>query len=267
MKSSPEALAARLASCFDKNQGRTQAALSRFCGVSTAAVAQWVKTGGISEENLKKAAEFFSVDEKWLLEGDAVEASDAGSAAHPEAGENIAHAPVMPNGPGAIAIPECELLTFDTFNSFESFKSSSEDYKAPLDRPEWRHVTAATPIYRTAEFFRRMGVAPVRCRAMRVHGDAMAPTLMPGDRVLFELWDFPRSAQERLAQQHRIVDGALYVTLTEHTCRVKRLGKKGGAVMAFSDNPRYGEETYAQAALEGLIVCGRVIGLEREFLF
>lgn len=255
MKSSPEALAARLASCFDKNQGRTQAALSRFCGVSTAAVAQWVKTGGISEENLKKAAEFFAIDEKWLLEGDAVKASETDTNTHVELAESTSYMPSLPNGTGPIAIPEYECV---------SPTSSLEGAQA---HPEWRLVTTGVPVYRPAEFFRRSGVAPVRCRAMRVHGDAMVPTVMRGDRVLFELWESPKSAQERRAQQQRIVDGALYIIWTEHTCRVKRLGKKGGAVMVFSDNPRYGDETYADASLEDLILCGRVIGLEREFLF
>lgn len=256
MKSSPETLAARLASCFDRNQGRTQAALSRFCGVSTAAVAQWVKTGGISEENLKKAAEFFCVDEKWLLEGDALEASDKEGEMRLERGEsNGSYVSNGAQGTKAIAIPECELV------------SLASNLEGRNDAVEWRLLTSGIPVYRPAEFFRRTAVAPVRCRAMRIYGDAMAPTVMSGDRVLFEVWEFPRNAQERRAQLQRIVDGGLYIVQISGTCRVKRLGKMGEHLRVFSDNPRYGDETYAEAALERFAICGRVIGLERECFF
>lgn len=53
-------LSARLASLFDKSTGKTQAALARYCGVSTSAVNQWTKSGKIFDSNLRKVAEFLA---------------------------------------------------------------------------------------------------------------------------------------------------------------------------------------------------------------
>ena len=63
-------LSARLASLFDKSTGKTQAALARYCGVSTSAVNQWTKSGKIFDSNLRKVAEFFGVSQRWLQTGE-----------------------------------------------------------------------------------------------------------------------------------------------------------------------------------------------------
>lgn len=49
-----KALAERLSALLTNSKGKTQASLARYCGVSTAAVAQWVKTGYITEKNLEE---------------------------------------------------------------------------------------------------------------------------------------------------------------------------------------------------------------------
>lgn len=225
-------LAARLASCFDRSQGRTQAALSRFCGVSTAAVAQWVKTGGISEENLKKAADFLNVDEDWLREGDP---------GRETAGED---------GAGASAAAGCVAVHVHE----PVFVGTDGDR-----RVEWRRVPGAPSVFRPREFFQVRGVNPARCRAMRIRGDAMAPALLPGDRVIFEEFSGPDAARSA------VVDGLPCVVMIDGICRVKRLGCIRDGLRLLSDNPRYPPEDWTGGDLGRIRLCGRVIGLERDF--
>ena len=223
-------LAARLASCFDKSQGRTQAALSRFCGVSTAAVAQWVRSGGISEENLRKAADFFNVDEAWLRDGGT--------------GRKAAEVPPdAPAVPGCVAVHVCE----------PAIVGEGGDR-----RVEWRRVPGVPSVLRPQEFFRLHGVNPARCRAMRIRGDAMAPSMLPGDRVVLE--EFSGAEEARAA----VVDGLPCVILVDGICRVKRLGIVRDGLRLLSDNVLYPPEDWSGADLGRIRLCGRVIGLERD---
>lgn len=59
----------RVFSLFDRKKGKTQAALARFCGITTGAVAQW-RIGGIDFKHLPKIAKFFGVTEEWLRDGE-----------------------------------------------------------------------------------------------------------------------------------------------------------------------------------------------------
>lgn len=94
MKTFPE----RLRHAIEISEGKTQAQLARFCGISSAAVAGWLKTGKISDANMSKAAEFLGVSPIWL-----------------STGEGDIHAKIKTFAPGAtipegyVSIPEFRL--------------------------------------------------------------------------------------------------------------------------------------------------------------
>ena len=54
-RSKPAEIAERLRSLLNRDAGLTQAALARFCDVSSAAVAKWCYQGVISPQNLMQA--------------------------------------------------------------------------------------------------------------------------------------------------------------------------------------------------------------------
>lgn len=69
-RSKPAEIAERLRSLLNRDAGLTQAALARFCDVSSAAVAKWCYQGVISPQNLMQAAKFFNVSHVWLATGE-----------------------------------------------------------------------------------------------------------------------------------------------------------------------------------------------------
>ena len=71
------------------------------------------------------------------------------------------------------------------------------------------------------------GVSPDRIRYVRVKGDSMIPTLMPGERlVVAMLWD-----------GYTLRDSAIYILVGPGGAQVKRLILEPGQVMIWSDNP------------------------------
>lgn len=230
------ALGGRLESLFDREKGLTKSALARFCGVSTAAVAQWLTKGKISPENLRKAAQFFSVNVDWLAtgKGDArlangVLISYSDSPLHPD---------------GYIAIPEYD-LDFAAGGGAES--------------PAWIEISQTKTIWYSESYLHSLGAIPSRCRRARVIGDSMEPTLENGDIVLFE--EFSNTNPGAIP----IVDGDIYMLSDSTGLRVKRVAVIKNGLLITSDNPKYQPETYTGDDAEQIRIYGRVIESTRVY--
>ena len=96
----------------------------------------------------------------------------------------------------------------------------------------------------------RAGAAMQRC-LLRVSGDAMEPTLRPGDLVLIE----PVS---------RLIQGAVYVLMVGGVVMVRRLKEIGPDRYVFGcDNERYQDLTVTAADAAEYRVLGRVVLVEQ----
>lgn len=220
----------RVFSLFDRKKGKTQAALARFCGITTGAVAQW-RTGGIDFKHLPKIAKFFGVTEEWLRDG--------------QQDINVYVPGEEEPPPGVVAIPEYE-LTFGASN-----QSNSQE-------PEWVVDKTSTPRWYPIEFFQQLGVNPKRCKRARVTGDSMEPMLFAGDSVLWI-----SELDPRVGCVH-IRDGEIYVLSIDGTRKIKRLSKVKGGIEVISDNSRYKPETYSGDECDTMRIYGRVVEIIRK---
>ena len=224
----------RIKSLLDRKAGRTQAALARFCGVSTSAVSQWLSGGGIDEENLQKIVAFFGVDYDWLKYG------------HGEknTGNVCAFIPGEETPPvGFVAIPEYRLRMGCGERSGE---------------PEWEELHETEDAWYRESFFRKKGISPDRCRRAKVTGDSMEPSICSGDRVL---WVSEPDPQVGCVT---IVDGAVYVIGIRGEMRVKRLANVKDGIIVKSDNPDYPTEVYEREECDRIRIYGRVIEVNRS---
>lgn len=132
----------RIKSKLDRNKGITQAAIARYCGVSTSAVAQWIAGDGIDYKHIPKIAKFLEVSQKWLTGEEDIQAYCSGEEGPPE---------------GVIAVPEYELR----------FSAGGNG----ANEPEWEVVHASRPVWYDKEDMRRLGITkPERCKRARVTG-------------------------------------------------------------------------------------------------
>lgn len=208
---------------------KTQADLSRFCKVTSAAVARWCSAGTITEKNLERAADFLGVSEQWLRTGTAaVEV----------------HLDEDPVPEGFSAIPAYQLHLGANNNADAE--------------PEWEELHDVTPVLLPDTVFQKHGVRPARCRQAIVCGNSMEPFLMDGDRVVFYAYCDPRPGV------NPIVDGKIYVIAVDGACRVKRLYKVRGGFQVVSDNPASPAETYVGEDCDHLRIYGRVIYVSRD---
>lgn len=248
-KPSTDGISARLLECLGRSVGKTQAALARHCSVSTAAVAQWVKNGGISDENIRKAAEFLGVAEQWLKTGDGPKTADGGVRSFNEFDD-------VPEG--YVVIPEYEYR-------FSAGAGEQNEERIPeLDNCEkkyekdWYVKADGQPAMYRESFLHAYHTTADKCIRAKVVGDSMEPELYDGDTILFI----------RNSSYHPynvpIKDGAIYAISIEGDDRVKRLSKIKGGLRVSSDNPRYGSEDFVgEECDEKLRIFGRVIEVSR----
>lgn len=223
----------RIKSLLSKEKGKTQAALARACGVSTSAVAQWVKPSkGVDAKHFRKIAAFFGVSEDWLETG---------------RGDVRVYVPNEEEPPeGVHAVPEYEL----------AFGASAAD-GTQID-PDWIVEKGSTPRWYSAAFFQSLGVSPSRCRRARVTGDSMEPSLLSGDSVLWVNELDPRPGCVH------IHDGEIYVLSIDGNPKIKRLARVKGGIEVISDNPRYKTEVYIGDECDALRIYGRVVEISRK---
>ena len=81
------------------------------------------------------------------------------------------------------------------------------------------------------EFMKREGLHPDKCILMRVIGDSMVPTIMPGDTILVDESENGKT----------LVDGDIFVIGLEDAFMVKRMVKIPGGWGIRSDNKNTGE--------------------------
>ena len=224
----------RIRSLLDRKSGKTQAALARYCGVSTSAVSQWLSGGGIDEENILKSARFFGVSYDWLKTG----IGDRGD------GSVFAFVPGEETPPpGFVSIAEYRLRL---------------GCGAHSGIPEWEEVHDTEDAWYRESFFRKKGVSPDRCRRAKVNGDSMEPSICSGDRVL---WVMETDTQVGCVS---IVDGAVYVIAVNGEMRVKRLANTKDGIIIKSDNQEYPAEKYINEECDRVRIYGRVIEVTRS---
>lgn len=229
MKTFPE----RLRHAIEISEGKTQAQLARFCGISSAAVAGWLKTGKISDANMSKAAEFLGVSPIWL-----------------STGEGDIHAKIKTFAPGAtipegyVSIPEFRLR----------FTCGPDGYE-----PEWEEVEDASETWYRESFFTSRGVKPERCRRCKARGGSMEPVINDGDTFLFE--EFP----EKRAGSVTILDGRLYAISIDGDLRLKYVSKIKNGLLIESANPRFRPEEYVGEECDRIMILGRVLEVTHTF--
>ncbi|HMC90837.1 MAG TPA: S24 family peptidase [Allosphingosinicella sp.] len=129
------------------------AALSRLIGRNPAYIQQFIKRGSprrLAEEDRRRLARYFGVDEALLGGGEASAPSPAG---------------------GLVPIPRLDV-------GASAGAGAADPSERALGRigfdPSW---------------LRRLGVAPASAALIRVEGDSMAPTLSDGDEILVDRGD------------------------------------------------------------------------------
>lgn len=233
-RSNPAEIAERLRSLLDRGSGKTQAALARFCDVSTAAVAKWCNHGNISPYNLLQAAKFFGVTPEWIATGQGTKEIKSPVQSYLPSEEK---AP-----PGVVEIPVYKLRLSAGFGH----------------EPDWEELTDVDPMWYPASFFQAKRVKPESCKVAEVVGDSMEPTLSCGDRLLW--------AEE---PDHRpacvpVIDGQIYVVAIDGLYKVKRLSKIKDGLLVSSDNPAYPPESYVGEECDRILIFGRALHASRD---
>lgn len=99
-----------------------------------------------------------------------------------------------------------------------------------------------------ADWMRRMGLRPDRCKLLEVRGDSMAPTINDGDLVMVNMAD------------RSVINGEVYAVVTDDGLRVKRLQRRAdGLIWMLSDNPQQQQYPPEPVASENAAIIGRVV--------
>lgn len=231
----------RIQSLFSRKAGKTQKALAEYCGVSNTAVSSWIRDRGITQENLKKIADYFQVDINWLMTGEGqkpptVSLNNVTGFVRPDE--------MLPEPPsGFSAVKECRL----------EFKAG---HGLELDCQEVEQENSQ--IWIRDDFFYRNHVTAKKCRLVQVLGDSMEPTLCNRDKVVVEY------CNNAYINEAPIIDGAIYALIVGTVLRMKRVSRIKDGFRLISDNPSYPSEDYIKEQTETIRVYGRVIMMQRE---
>lgn len=233
-RSKPAEIAERLRSLLNRDAGLTQAALARFCEVSTAAVAKWCNQGVISPYNLMQAAKFFNVSHEWLAtgEGEKKNLHSVRSCLPKE----------EQTPPGVVVIPVYKLAL-----------SAGHGHN-----PDWEELTDCEPMWFPETFFTTKHINPDVCKVAEVIGDSMEPTLSRGDKLLWA------EEQDRRPASVPVIDGQIYVLTIDGEYKVKRLRKIKDGLLISSDNPAYPPEKYVKEECDRIQIFGRALHASRE---
>ena len=149
-KEEKKARGKRLEGLFDKSKGKSKTNLAHFCGVSTAAVALWVKNGAFSEDNAVKIANYLGVNLEWLMTGK---------------GEQY-----------ALHTNRVIETTTDRFAVFDIQIHRGDKWRKISNQP--------APVAFNKDFLGSEAIFADHCRLIRVQGDRMAPTINAGELLL-----------------------------------------------------------------------------------
>ena len=106
--------------------------------------------------------------------------------------------------------------------------------------------------FRTEWLRQNFTAAPADLALLDIRGDSMEPTLADGDMVLI---DRTRTGQ---------ASGIYVLNISGELVAKRLILQPGGTVEIRSDNPLYGARVVADAALDQLVVVGRVVWHARK---
>ena len=224
-------LSARLASLFDKSTGKTQAALARYCGVSTSAANQWTKSGRSLTAICVKSQSFL-------------------------ASLNVGFKPVR----------ERRLHKFcHTALAIKFLTDSSQFPNTDLNfqrgsgsEPTWELIHDSEDCWYRESFFQKRNLLPSQCKRAKVCGNSMEPELQNGDTILFESFTETRPGCAHIS------DGGIYVLTIDGEYRIKYLSKIKNGLLVSSENSAYRPEEYVSDECDRLKILGRVLEVNRS---
>lgn len=214
---------------FQATDAKNDSELSRFLGLSPAAVYKAKQSGKIPPGWITKVAERFEVSADWLLFGKGAMRGIA---------ENMQSVPIAGNQAedDLIRIPMVEAVLSAGTGSLETSGQMGREYAFRRD------------------FIQRKG-NPANMVLMRVAGDSMQPEIMDKDVVLLD------------QSKKRLLPGPIFALGFEDAIYLKRVDKLPGQIVLKSVNPAYdpihidmGEQTSDQFR-----VIGQVLWVGREY--
>lgn len=222
-----------------QHANKKQTDLATACGVTRAAVSQWLNGSvqGFSKTSYAiSASRFLGVSMQWLSDGRG-EMLDASNIRVFDDGDN------PPDD--VVVIHEYRLV----------FGAHADGIEAT---PEWEIVEGGDDYWYRLSFFQNRHLNPDRCKRAKVTGDSMEPFIYSGDTVLFSEVLDPRPACVT------ICDGKIYVLSVDGKLKIKRLASIKDGISVRSDNPDYRPEDYTGDELARLRIYGRVIEVSRS---
>ncbi|MET0238722.1 MAG: S24 family peptidase [Sphingobium sp.] len=221
-----------------RESGANYGALSRMLGRNPAYIQQYVKRGSprkLDEDDRRKLARYFGVEERVLGGPDGAATSAATSMVHEDRRAPFVHRSARRSGQALVAVPRLPL------GASAGAGSLDED-----ERPEG---AIAFP----ERVLRDLGGRPDSLSLIRVDGESMAPTLGHGDDIMVDRSD----GAERLRDGIYVLrlDDALMVKRVAMTLRRDRFSVR-------SDNPAYPDWEDVDPA--SVAIVGRVIWAGRR---
>lgn len=208
-----------------------------MAGRSKAAVSQWER--GLSEPDkvsLHRLKQKGKVNPDWITYGTEPMLLIA------------AQAPTADLAPDGSKIYAVESLSDLSQGGRYVLVSHYDVHLSAGDGCEWVEHSEEEPLIFRLSWFRSKRLDPAACRALRVRGDSMSPTLLDGDTVLID------------TSSVDVRDDVIYAVLHHGEPYIKRLFRlPGGALQLRSDNPRYPTRDVSGTDLEFLTVLGRQV--------
>ncbi len=221
------------------HSNKKQIDLASACGISRAAVSQWLNGSvkGFSKTSYAIAAsQFLGVSMQWLSEGKGEMLDQTGI-------KTFADGDIPPDD--VVVIHEYRLV----------FGAHADGIEPT---PEWEIVEGGDDYWYRLSFFQNRHLNPSHCKRAKVTGDSMEPFIYGGDTVLFNEVPDPRPTCVT------ICDGKIYVLSVDGKLKIKRLASIKDGISVRSDNPGYKPEDYTGDELSRLRIYGRVIEVSRS---
>lgn len=212
-----------------KHAGMTKSAIAQACGVSPAAVTQWINGGtkDIKNENLFALAATTGVSARWLATGE---------------GDMLATNEI-PAGASVRAYRQPSDVSEDDYVFVDRF-----DLKLSAGNGNMAWVVREKdPLTFRAGWFKKKGLLPEQCKALYVRGRSMEPKLEDWDTVLIDTGDTD------------LIDGDIYAVVYKNHFYIKTLERTGDGIRLKSENPEFKNIDISEAELEHFKILGRKV--------
>lgn len=210
--------------------GLIQAQVKRAVGVSGPTVSDW-ENGKMSPrgENLTKLCKLLAVTPDWLLYGKG----------NPDSTASVA----IPPGPNAVA--------WETVDDLPGGYLPVPVYNFSLADGEcctWDLSAFAEPLAFRGSWFKRKKVLPCDCRAIVIHGDAMAPAVCDDDTIVIDL------------THTQVQDGGVYAIGWGQELYLRRLFRlPGGGLELRCDNPVHSNREVSAEDAQKIRILGKMV--------